>query len=537
MNGFGAVVGLAGGLGLFVFGMQMCSEGLQKMAAHRLKRLVKALTNNRLLGLIVGLAITVLLQSSSATSALVVGFVSAEMMTLGQALGVLLGSAVGASLTAQLIAFKISELALILVFLGTGLYLFSKRSRHRSLGQAILGFGLIFYGMAVMSDAMVPLRSYPAVAQTLVRLESYPVLEFVVAVLGTAIIQSSPAFLALLMSLASQGLIGPHAIVPFVLGAHLGGTVTGVISSLGVPGRDAKRAATANFIFKLINGIVFLPFYKPLTVLVLWSSPNVSRQIANTHTFFSVAMAIGFLPLTSRVAAWLIRLIPDKTSDLADAKYLDEGLLEVPEVAMDQAHRQVLELGRFIREGMLAHIIPALRYGSDELLDHIGETEKAVDSLYKQVSKYVTSLAGRQLPDELMDKGIQVLYAANDLEHVGDVAMSVAQIARKIQVEQLQFSPEGWEELEAMARQTCDNFDRALRAFADGDADLAGRVIKTHPEMLRLEKSLRYSHFDRMQSGNPKTMATSSVHLDLIEDLLRIDSHAVNIAQAVLGIV
>lgn len=532
-----SVVGLAGGLGLFIFGMQISSEGLQKMAAYRLRRLVKALTSNRFFGLLVGLAVTVLLQGSNATAALVVGFVSAEMMTLGQALGVLLGSAIGSSITAQLIAFNIAELALVLIFIGAGLRVFSRRSRHRSLGQALFGLGLIFFGMSVMTQSMVPLRSYPAVAATLVRLEAYPALEFVVALLGTVIIQSSPAFLALLMGLASQGLVGPYAIVPFVLGTHLGGTVTGVLSSFSVPSRDARRAALANFSFKLVNGLIFLPLYKPLTALVLWSSPSVSRQVANTHTFFSIVMAIGFLPLTTQVAALAKRLIPDRQGGLAEARYLDEGLLEVPQVALEQAHRQTLELGRIIREGMLQQLLPALRYDADEVLDRIAETEQAVDSLYKQISKYITNLAGRQLPDELVERGVQVLYAANDLEHIGDVGMSIAQMARKIHTEQLQLSPEGWDELEGMCRQTCENYDRALRSFAEGNDDLADKVLRAHPEMLRLEKNLRYSHFERMQSGNPKTMATSSVHLDLIEALLRIDSHAVNIAQAVLGIV
>ncbi|MHB9144756.1 MAG: Na/Pi cotransporter family protein [Symbiobacteriia bacterium] len=532
-----SVVGLAGGLGLFIFGMHLSSEGLQKMAAHRLKHLVKVLTSNRFLGLLVGLAVTVLLQGSNATAVLVVGFVSAQMMSLGQALGVLLGSAIGSSVTAQLIAFNIAEFALVLIFVGAGLQVFSRRSRHRSLGQTVLGFGLIFFGMSVMTGAMVPLRSYPAVGEALVRLEAYPALEFMVAVLGTVIIQSSPAFLAVLMGLATQGLIGPYAIVPFVLGTHLGGTVTGVLSSFSVPSRDAKRAAITNFAFKLVNGLVFLPFYRPLTDLVLLSTPSVSRQIANTHTFFSIAMAIGFLPVTNQVARLAMRLVPDRKGGLAEARYLDESLLEVPQVALSQAHQEALELGRVIREGMLAQLLPALRYGSDEVLDRIAATEQAVDIRYKQISKYITNVAGRNLSDELLEKGVQVLYTANDLEHIGDVAMSIAQMARKIQTEDLQLSPEGWDELESMFRQVRDNYDRALKAFAEDDEELAGRVLRAHPEMLRLEKDLRYSHFERMQSGNPKTMATSSIHLDLIEALLRIDSHAVNIAQAVLGIV
>lgn len=537
VNAFGALAGLAGGLGLFIYGMQTCSEGLQKMAANRLKHFVGVLTNQPFFGILVGTVVTVGLQSSSATSALVIGFVSAQMMTLSQALGVLLGSAIGSSLTAQLIAFKITNLALVLLFVGAILYLFSKRSRQRNVGQTLLGFGLIFYGMLVMSSAMAPVRDYPMVAQTLVSLERYPILEFMVALLVTAIIQSSPAFLALLMALATHGLVGPYAIVPFVLGAHLGGTVTGVISSLGAPGLDAKRAAVANFAFKLVNGLVFLPLYRPLTEFVLWSSPAISRQVANTHTLFSLIMAVVFLPFTSYVARMMVRLMPEKHSRRDEARFLDESLLELPELAVDQAHRQTLEMGRIVREDMLERVLPALRLHSDELIDQLAEPEQAVDSLYKKISRYVTNLGSTSLSDDVMERSVQVLYAANDLEHVGDILTNVAQIVRKISREELDLSDEGMREIEAMYNQVHGSFDLALKSFANLDGELASRVIKDHPRTLRLEKELRYSHFDRMHSGNPQTMATSSVHLDLIEALLRIDSHAVNIAQVVMGIV
>lgn len=537
MKMLAALVGLAGGIGLFIFGMQMCSEGLQKMAAHRLKQMAKTLTSNSFCGLLVGIAVTFGLQSSSATSALIVGFVGAGLMGLAQALGVLLGSALGASLTTQLIAFKISGFALALIFIGVILYMFSKRLRLKYLGQTILGFGILFYGMFVMSSSMAPVRDYPVVAQTLISLEKYPVWEFLVAMFGTAIIQSSPAFLALLMALASHGLMGPYAIVPFVLGAHLGGTVTGVLSSLGAPGRDAKRAALANFGFKLLNGLVFLPFYRPLTDLALWSSSDLSREIANTHTFFSLAMALGFLPFTRQAAKIMERLIPDEGPKLGDARYLDESLLQLPELAVDQAQRQTLEMGCIVGDEMLKRVLPSLRYGNDELLDRIARTESAVDALYKKISQYVTGIANNSLTDNLMQRTIQILYTVNDLEHIGDIVMTVAQITRKIKAEEVQFSEEGFGELTVLFNSVFENYHQSLEAFENGDVNLATQVIKEHPKIQRLEKEFRFNHFDRMQSGNSKTITSSAVHLDLIEAMLRIDSHAVSISQGVMGIV
>ncbi|HBG16927.1 MAG TPA: sodium:phosphate symporter, partial [Firmicutes bacterium] len=352
MNAVQALIGLVGGLGMFLYGMKMCSDGLQKIAAGKLKQLVKVLTKSPLRGIFVGTLITVGLQSSSATCAIVVSLISAKVMTLAQALGVLLGSAIGSSLTTQLIAFKITDFALVLIFSGACLFLFTKRSRRRSLGQILLGFGLIFYGMFVMSSAMAPIKDYPLVAAMIISLENYPFLAFLVALIVTAILQSSAGFLALLMTLAGQGLVGSYAMIPFVLGAHLGGTITGVLSSLGTPGRESKRAAWANFGFKLINGLLFLPLYRPLTTFVLWSSPDLSRQIANAHTIFSLAMALGFLPFTSSVAKLMQQLIPEKAGGLGEAKYLKENLLEVPELAVDQAHRQTVEMGIIVSDMM-----------------------------------------------------------------------------------------------------------------------------------------------------------------------------------------
>jgi phosphate:Na+ symporter len=537
MNAAASLLGLAGGLGLFIYGIQLCSEGLQKVAAHRMQQFIRILTSNPFLAVFLGAVLTFALQGSNAVSAMVVGFVSADLMNLAQALGVFLGSAIGTSITIQLIAFKTTSLALLLLFTGMILYIFARRSRLRSIGQTVLGFGLLFYGMFVMSSAMAPVRDYPWLVQTLIKLNYHPLLEFLVAFVITAVIQSSPAFLALMMSLAAHHLIGAYAIIPFVLGAHLGGTVTGVLSSIGTAGFDAKRAAVANFVFKLVAAIVFLPFYKPLTALMNLSSGDLNRQIANAHTFFSLMMAVGFLPFTGSVAHWMERLLPKRKIDLGEAQFLDLNLLEIPELAIRQARLQTLDMARILSEEMMARTIPALQYGDDEAVDRIDEVEPALDQLYSKISRYLTSLGNNRLSDELMQQSIQILYVANDLEHIGDIMIVIGKHIRKIKIEGIAFSAEGLEELEAMFKPVRERFDGALKAFADHDENAAMRIIKEHPKILRLEKELRYSHFDRMQGGNEQTITSSAEHLDLIEGFLRIDGHAVNIAQVVVGMV
>lgn len=528
---------LVGGLGLFIYGMQMCSEGLQKMAARRLKKIVNNLTKNPILSFLAGAIITFGLQGSGASSTLVVGLISAEMITLAQALDVLLGTALGGSLTLHLIAFPISNLALILIVTGIILYSSSKRSNRRNLGQTILGFGLLFYGMFVMTSAMAPIRSNAFVIQTLTSLERNPFLEFFIALVLSAVIQSSPAFLALLMGLASHGLIGQYAIIPYVLGAHLGGTVTGLLSSLGAPGRDAKRAAIANFGFKLINGLVFLPFSKPLTSILIWGSPSFNREIANVHAFFSLIMAVGFLPFTIPIAKLIKRIIPDKRPGIDEAVFLDESLLKIPELAVDQAHRQTVEMGRIVSEEMLAFTLPLIHYNNEAVIDRLDSTERAVDILYKKISSYVTSIENNSGSDEIMQKSIQILYVANDFEHVGDIMTTIIKNVQKLHTENIDLSQEGLEELEKIFHHVFTHFNESIRAFELADQVLATRIIKEHPKILHLEKELRYNHFDRMQSGNPKTITTSAIHLDLIEAMLRVDSHSVNIAQAVMGII
>ncbi len=537
MNPFPSLFGLAGGLGLFIYGIQLCSEGLQKVAAHRMQQWIRTLTGNPLIGVFMGAVLTFSLQGSNAVSAMVVGFVSAELMNLAQALGILLGSAIGTSITIQLIAFKTTNLALLLLFIGMILYIFAKHSRLRNIGQTVLGFGLLFYGMHVMNSAMAPVKDYPLIAHILIELNSYPVLGFLVAFVITAVMQSSPAFLALMMSLAVHDLIGIHSVIPFVLGAHLGGTVTGIISSIGTPGFDAKRAAIANFFFKLIAAVIFLPFYKMLTGWMIVSSGNLSREIANAHTFFSLVMVIGFLPFTGAIARWMERLMPSRKIILGEALYLDPTLLEIPELAVNQARLQTLEMARILREEMLVRTIPALQFGDDRAVDRIDEVEPAIDQLYSKISRYLTSLGNNRISDQLMQQSIEILYVANDLEHIGDIMIIMGKHIRKINIEGIAFSPEGLEELENMFAQVRERLDLALKAFADHDEKAAMRVIKEHPRILRLEKELRYSHFDRMQGGNEKTIATSAEHLDLIESFLRIDGHAVNIAQVVVGMV
>ncbi|WP_366922261.1 Na/Pi cotransporter family protein [Metallumcola ferriviriculae] len=529
------LMGLMGGLGIFVYGMQLTSDGLQKASAHRMKDVLASITRNRLLAVVVGVVITVLLQSSSAATVLLVGLVNASMMTLGQALGVILGSAVGTTLTVQLIAFKVTDYALWMVALGVPLKLFAKEQRTRNLGQAVLGFGFIFYGMSLMSQSMEPLRSYPGFVEMLVNVTASPLLTVLVTTVFTAIVQSSAASIALGMSLASQGVIGFEATVPMVLGANIGTTATALLSSLA-SSRAAKRVALAHLIFKVIGVIIFLPFLGLFSQVVAMTSSDIHRQIANGHSIFNIVNLLIFLPFTSHFGNLMLKILPDTGTQERAAHYLDEAVLEVPELAIDQAKSEILRMAKVVRQDVLPHLTEAVRTGDEKMRNQLQEAELTLDFLYRSITRYLSRLAQGNLSEGQSEVQVKMLYVCNDLEHLGDVMMGMLQIGQKIRREGLELSGEGWDEIEMMHKAITKNFNNAVEAFEEEDQEKARSVIHLNPEIVRMEKNLRYSHFHRLQE-NEKSLETSSVHLDLTNSLLRINSHAISIAQATMGII
>ncbi len=529
------MMGLMGGLGIFVYGIELTSDGLQKASAHRMKYILASLTSNRLLAVFVGIVLTVLLQSSSAATVLLVGLVNAGMMSLGQALGVILGSAIGTTLTVQLIAFKVTDYALFIIAFGIPIYLFAKRPQLKHIGQAVLGFGFVFYGMSLMSSSMSPLRSFPGFVDLLVSVTSNPLLAIIVAALFTAVVQSSAASIALAMSLTSQGVIDFNAAIPMVLGANIGTTATALLSSMA-SSRAAKRVALAHLIFKSIGVLIFLPFVGLFTELVAMTSDNVQRQIANSHSIFNIVNLLIFLPFTTQFGSLVKRILPDTEKMERRAHYLDDEVLDVPELAINQAKNEVLRMAKIIRDGMLPELLDLVKTGEESVKNKIRESELTIDFLYKSVTRYLARISQRNLSEGQSEQQVRLLYVCNDMEHAGDVMMSMIQIAEKMDQQGMQLSTEGWQELSMMHQSIKRNFENAVEAFEKEDEDLARQVIRLNPEVAKMEKSLRYSHFNRLQQ-NEKTLETSSVHMDLINNLLRINGHALSIAQATIGII
>ncbi|MDK2985237.1 MAG: phosphate:Na+ symporter [Clostridia bacterium] len=527
---------LLGGLGLFLYGMNLTSEALQKAAAKRIKYTLGQLTKSPFLGVIVGIIITFLLQSSSAATVLLVGFVSAGLMTLSNAMGVIMGSAIGTTLTVQLIAFKITDYALLLVAAGSVMFIFSSKRYYRNLGQVILGFGLIFYGMGVMSGSMVPLRNSEFFINLILRLTNHPIITIIASTVFTGIIQSSAATLALTMSLVSHGVVNFSTAIPIMLGANIGTTATALISSLGA-GKEAKRVAVANFVFKLIGVLIILPFLKLYTNLALLTAGDVSRQIANSHTIFNVLITAIMLPFSFKFAEFLTKIMPDDKEDRVVAKFLDASSLDVPDIALWQTKNELVRLAKIIDEKMLSRIMTLMEKGDEEIINFLSGQEKMVDALYVAIANFLTGLVQRNLTEEQSEKQVMYLNISNDLEHLGDIIYGTTGLAGKVQRQNISFSNEDWQELMDMQAKIRGNLQKVIEAIAEEKPEAATEVLKKQPEIARIEKNLRFNHFMRVAENGGENIESSSVYLDFLNNLLRINQHVVSMAQATLGIV
>ncbi|MDW7673470.1 MAG: Na/Pi cotransporter family protein [Bacillota bacterium] len=524
---------LFGGLGLFLYGTNLTSEGLQKETAAKMNAIIQKLTANKYSSVLTGIILTVFLQSSSATTVLLVSFVSASILSLSQALGIILGAAIGTTFTVQLIAFKVTDYALFFVGLGAFLKLFGTSDRWKNIGLAVLGFGFLFYGMVVMSNAMLPLRSYPLFIDSLISLSERPILMLLVATVLTSIIQSSAATIALAMSLAFQGAIPVEATLPIVFGANVGTTTTALISSL-TSSREAKKVAIAHLIFKVVGVLIFLPFLDLFHKVNIALTTDIPRQIANAHTIFNVVNTITFLPFTAQFARFMDKLLPPLENEEKIVKHLDERVIDVPDLAFQLARNEIIHMGELVKKQL--EVIPdAIRHRCINSTKLMIEKERKIDILHKAITKYLTTITQKNLTESQSETEVRLLYIANDFEHLGDVAISMTKLANKMIRLDLSIPEADWNDLLKMQSIIGDNFEKVVASFKNEDYNLAGEVIKSHPKALRLEKNLRYNHFLRMTQLQDNEVELSSVHLDIINNYLRINSHLVSIAQAVMG--
>ena len=535
---------LVGGLALFLFGMDMMSSGLKRAAGNKLKSIISALTNNRILGLFVGIFVTAVVQSSSATTVILVSFVQARLMTLAQSMGIILGADVGTTFTVQLISFKIADYALLMIGAGFVTSALSPREGWKFTGQALLGAGLIFFGMDIMSQAMYPLRGYPPFIELLLHLEN-PVVGILVGTLFTAVIQSSGAFAGILLALAQQGVLSLEAAVPPLLGANIGTCVTAVLASLRTS-REAKRVAAAHTLFKILGVLLLVGFIPPFIELVRAFTPvppglnsadpevmarTIPRQLANAHTIFNVGLALLFLPLTGYLARLVERMIPDEPYRAAPvetgrrAKYLDPNLVSTPVFALHGAALEILRLCRKV-EAMYQRVFVAIRQDNLTELEAIEAEGERIGSIYSELLDYLKRLNSETMRTSRALTSIKFGMIGNDLANITRTITNsiVPNVRLKIQGGE-DFSPAGKQELFEYGDLVGEHFSLVVEAFEKRDTKAADRALELDKRIGVMENVNRFNHVQRLAEGGEKSVRTSEYHLNILEALRRISAH------------
>lgn len=528
-------IGVLGGLGLFIYGMHLMAAGLQKAAGKKLERIIEALTKNRLIGVFVGAAVTAIIQSSSATTVMVVGFVNAGIMNLNQAVGLIMGANIGTTMTAQIVSFKLEAYAPVAVGVGMFMFMISKKQKNKHLAEILLGFGILFIGMEFLKDSLVPLREIQAFKDLLVSFGTNPILGLLIGFALTFIVQSSSASIGMLIALASQGLLPIEAALPILYGDNIGTCTTALISSIGT-NKNAKRAAIMHLTFNIIGSLLFMILLTyPIRMLVVSMDPNdVPRQIANAHTMFNLINVVIQLPFAFvliKIATWLV---PDGKEDEKSkvTKYIDERILETPSIALNSAIKETLHMGNIARESFVESMT-ALFENKEEHVYRTFEIEKSVNSLEKSITDYLVKLSNKEITEANRIKVDGLFNAINDIERIGDHADNIAELALDAIEKRIIFSPDALAELKEMYEYALDAFRLTLESLRELNRDKALVVIKYEEKVDHLEKVCRKHHIDRL-NRNECTSESGIIFNDIISNIERVSDLSANIARLVL---
>ncbi len=530
---WGIIFSFVGGLGLFLFGIQMMSSGMQKAAGDKLRHILEVLTSRPWMAVITGIIVTFLVQSSSTTSVMVVGFVNAGIMSLAQAVGTIIGSNVGTTLTAQIISFEIEFLALPAIGLGALLNFFGPRRFHKYVGQAILGFGLLFLGLITMSEGMLPLKDTGYFQQLIVSFIDYPLLGILIAALFTALLQSSSATTAVIISLSLQDMITFEAAVPLILGTNLGTCITVVFASLGA-NLAARRAAVAHIFFNIFGIILILLLMQPFTYVITETATAIPRQVANAHTLFNVFNTLVVLVFFNHFVRLVKRVVPGEEKEIErGSKYLDRRILRTPEMALGGVRQEIVRMAKICRE-MVEDAMEAFLKNDSRQMRHVLQMEDLIDGLEKEVNFYIADLSQHSLTHHQSMTISRLMSVTNDVERIGDHAENILQLAETKIEEKLPYSTEALTELRTMYEKVDLMLKDSIIAFQEENLEMARRVIKNDDEIDFMEKTLRQQHIKRI--NEKKCYPVSGVaFLDVLSNLERIADHATNMAESVEG--
>ncbi|WP_314961812.1 Na/Pi cotransporter family protein [Peptostreptococcus stomatis] len=527
-------ISLIGGLGMFLYGMNVMGDGLQKAAGEKLKKIIEMLTTNKIMGVLVGTLVTAIIQSSSATTVMTIGFVNAGIMSLQQAVGVIMGANVGTTVTAQLVSFNIEKYAPIAIGIGMAFWFFTKKKNVKNISEILIGFGILFVGMNFMKAAAAPVSEMPQVHDAMLYLSKNPVLGILAGFVITGTIQSSSASIGILIVLASQGLLPITAALPVLYGDNIGTCVTSLLSTVGAS-RNARRAAIMHLCFNVIGTLLFIiVLSKPIVALVTSIDPtNVPRQIANAHTLFNVVNVIVLLPFSSYLVKLATKLVPytedEDLENIHTTKFLDERILETPSIALSNTVDEVIRMASRSTRA-LDSAYDAVKTFNHEKREKTFEYEKMINTLQLDITNFLFALSNRNLSDLERIKADVLFHIVNDIERVGDHADNIAEISQFMEDKKVKFTDDATKELDTLFELASKNFYDSITALKTSDFELAATITDREREINILEQNARNSHMVRLRSGTCSVEA-GIYFLDIISNLERISDHSINITE------
>ena len=542
------VFGLLGGLALFIFGMNMMSESLQKVAGDKMKKVLGGLTRNAVCGMLAGALVTAVLQSSSATTVLVIGFVSAGLMSLKQGISVIFGANIGTTMTAQLMAFKISDYIMPIVFIGFLIAFIAKKEKIKFVGQTIFAFGLLFVGIEMMGDVMKPLATSPVFINMMEKVSNIPVLGVGVGMLMTLVVQSSSATIAVLQSFASQAgpdgasVIGLVGAIPILLGDNIGTTITAILASIG-QSKDAKRCAIAHSVFNITGSFLFIWIIKPFAKFVEMISPKgneldvISRQIANAHMSFNIINTLIWLPLLPvmvKIVMFIVR--DDKEVSIEDYKeksFLDKNVISQPIAAMYLVSQEIRRAGRLVSE-MIGNMKATVMNNDSKALAELEKNAKLVTEIDENTVSYISGMfSNGSLTEEQSSTTAGLLYVLNDIARVSKRCEDASPVIRAKLEGKYKFSKDAVEELGKVIDNVEIMYRTSIVSLENGDAKTARKVFDYRKELRNMEKKFNKNHLKRLRKNNCKPEFTYPFS-NVLHNLERIGDSCSGIVEEVM---
>ncbi|MCI8700877.1 MAG: Na/Pi cotransporter family protein [Turicibacter sp.] len=532
MEHINILLGLFSGLALFLFGMEFMGDGLENAAGSRLKSFFDKAITNPFKGALVGTIVTAIIQSSSATTVMVVGFVNAGLMSLYQAVGVIMGANIGTTITGQLITFKIDDYIPLFIIIGAALILFMKQQNRKEIGKIIFGFGLLFMGLSTMKESMSPIAETTFFQDLIVALEGNMFLGILVGAIMTAVVQSSSASTAILLSLAATGAINLQVAIPILFGNNIGTCVTALLSSLNA-NKVAKKAAFIHLAFNLIGTLIFLPFINLLSQIVVTIGGDIDRQIANAHTIFNIVNAALLLPFAGLFVKLANLALKDKESETTINR-LDPRFLESPAIAFEQAFQESLTMFELAKENVTL-ATNALIESDLSQTKKIYENEAEINRLERDLSTFLVSISSHDITEVDTNRIASMIKIVNDIERIGDHSKNIAELAQEVSTGKLTFTKDALEELKLIYNYTIESIKSSYTSYKTNNREKANDTMIFEENIDRLEELLRDKHIQRL-SQNKCNAHSGAVFLDAISNFERIGDHSINIAEYVLSL-